>query len=161
MVSYEYSVRGIVLFTLVTIGLGVWLIYRSSKEKHQYDKSTGIVEYVDKTYEDLPSRDKGKFRYIIIDTYDYLFEIYAPNSKDTPRTIDDLKIGDQIDIYYFENSSTHKTGINKFVQFIDVNNQPYFIRNEFQSKLGLALIILSILPSLIAYFGWKKGKVPW
>ena len=39
-------------------------IINNSKDKTDYDKSTGIVDYFDKKFQNLPTRHKGDFRYL-------------------------------------------------------------------------------------------------
>lgn len=132
-----------------------------SKEKIEYSKLTGMVEYLDLEYGNLPNRNKGDYRYLILNSYPYPFEIYEPNSESTVNTIDDLNIGDVVDVFFYENNSTHKKGINRFVMFIDHEGEPYFIRNAFDSKIGLVVLGLSGLICLLALFFWKRGDLKW
>lgn len=155
------SVRGVIFASIIVLGLGIFVTVNNSKDKTEYDKSTGTIEYYNKEFQNLPTRHKGDFRYLKIDTYPYLFEIYEPNSEPTANTIDDLVVGDEIDIYYYETSDTRNIGLNRFTQFIDKNGQPYFVRSGFQKQLGYVVIGLSILLNLMAFVFWKKGKLKW
>lgn len=155
------NVRGIMFASLIVIGLGVLGVKNNSKSKAEYDKSTGTIEYLDKTFKQLPTRHKGDFRYLKVDTYPYTFEIYEPNSKPTDKKIDDLKTGDKIDIYYYETSYTTDEGINRYTQFIDKDGQSYFIRNGFQLQLGYIVICIGLLLNVIAFGLWKIGKLKW
>jgi hypothetical protein len=96
-----------------------------------------------------------------VNSYPYVFEISAPNSERTEKSIDDLKTGDLVDVYYYEIQNTHDEKLNRFTQFIDHNNKPYFIRNGFQQQLSHVIIILSILLNLMSYIFWKMGKLAW
>ncbi len=155
------SVRGIIFTTIIVFLLGVFVIINNSKEKTEYTKSTGNIEYLEKEFQDLPTRHKGDFRYLKINSYNYLFEIYEPNSEKTKMSIDDLKVGDKIDIYYYETSDTQNSELNRFTQFIDKEGKPYFIRNGFQKQLGIVVIGFSILMNFIAYGLWKFKKLKW
>lgn len=155
------SVRGVIFASIIVLILGLFVTINNSKNKIEYDKSTGIIEYYDKEFRELPIRHKGDFRYLKIDSYPYLFEIYEPNSKPTEKTIDDLKVGDKIDIYYYETSDTRNIGLNRFSQFIDKNGQSYFVRNGFQNQLGFTVIGLAILLNIMSFVLWKKGKLKW
>ena len=155
------SVRGVIFASIIVLGLGIFVTVNNSKDKLEYDKATGLIEYYDKEFQNLPTRHKGDFRYLKIDSYPYLFEIYEPNSEPTENTIDDLKVGDKIDIYYYETSDTRNIGLNRFTQFIDKNEQPYFVRSGFQKQLGFIVIGLSILLNIMAFLFWKKGKLKW
>ncbi|TVR80391.1 MAG: hypothetical protein EA409_08145 [Saprospirales bacterium] len=154
--------RGIILVTIIFTGLGIYMVNLHSKAKETYDKSTGIIEYFAKEYQNLPSRHKGDFRYLKINSYPYLFEIYEPNSEPTEMSIDDLKIGDKIDIYFYETYNTKNIGLNRFAQFIDKDGQPFFVRSGFQMHLGLTIITLAIVLQIMAFaFWWNSGKLQW
>ncbi|WP_118194511.1 hypothetical protein [Albibacterium indicum] len=155
------SVRKILLIALSLAVATIYYMLQISKDKTDFNKTSGVIEYLDIEYNDLPNRDKGKYRYLIIDSYPYLFEIYEPNSEPTLKTIDDLKIGDIIDVYFYENNSTHSRGVNKFVGFIDHNGEPYFIKNNFDMKLGFSVLALIALICLLAFFFWKRGHLQW
>lgn len=155
------SVRGMIFASIIVLGLGIFVTISNSKDKTEYEKSTGIIEYYDKEFQNLPTRHKGDFRYLKIDTYPYLFEIYEPNSEPTKNTIDNLTVGDKIEIYYYETLDTRTSGLNRFTQFIDKNGQAFFIRNGFQKQLGFIIIGLSILLDIIAFVLWKKKKLKW
>jgi len=155
------SVRGVIFASIITLGVGIFVTVNNSKHKTEYDKTTGNIEYFDKEFQNLPTRHKGDFRYLKIDSYPYLFEIYKPNSEPTKMTMDDLRIGDKIDIYYYETSDTRNIELNRFAQFIDKDEQPYFVRNGFQKQLGLVIIGLSILLNVMSFIFWKNGKLNW
>lgn len=155
------SVRGVIFASIIVLGLGIFVTVNNSKDKVEYDKATGIIEYYDKEFQNLPTRHKGDFRYLKIDSYPYIFEIYEPNSEPTEKKIDDLRVGDKIDIYYYETSNTRNIGLNRFTQFIDKNEQPYFVRSGFQKQLGFIIIGLAILLSIMAFVLWKNGKLKW
>jgi hypothetical protein len=161
MIPIHISVRGVIFATAMVAILGILVIHNSSKKKNEYKKSIGKIEYLEKQFQDLPNRDFGKYRYLKIDSYPYLFEIYEPNSEKTKLTIDDLKKGNLIDIYYYETSDTRISGLNRFAQFIDREGQPYFIRNGFQKQLGYVILVLVLLTNIMAFIFWKKGKLIW
>lgn len=161
MIPIIISVRGVIFTSIIVLGLGIFVIVNSSKEKSDYDKSTGTIEYFAKEFQNLPTRHKGDFRYLKVDSYPYLFEIYEPNSEQTKNKIDDIKVGDKIDIYYYETPDTRNIRLNRFTQFIDKEGQPYFIRNGFQKQLGFVIVGLCILINIMALIFWKKGKLNW
>ncbi len=155
------SVRGVIFASIIVLSLGIFVTISNSKEKLEYEKASGTIEYYDKEFQNLPTRNKGDFRYLKIDSYPYLFEIYEPNSEPIEKSIDDLMIGDKVDIYYYENSDTRDVGINRFAQFIDKEGEPFFVRNGFQKQLGYVVIGLSVLLNIMAFVLWKKGKLKW
>lgn len=161
MIPIIISVRGVIFTSIIVLGLGIFVIVNSSKEKSDYDKSTGTIEYFDKEFHNLPTRHKGNFRYLKLNSYPYLFEIYEPNSEQTENKIDDIKVGDKIDIYYYETPDTRNSGLNRYTQFIDKEGKSYFIRNGFQKQLGFVIVGLCILMNIMALVFWKKGNLKW
>ena len=161
IIPIHISVRGVIFASIIILGLGVFVVINNSKGKLEYDKTTGIIEYLDKEFQNLPSRHKGEYRYLKIDAYPFLFEIYEPNSEPTAKRIDDLQVGDKVDIYYYETSNTINEELNRFAQFIDMNEQPYFIRSGFQEQIGYVVIGLAVILNLMAFVFWKKGKLNW
>ncbi len=161
MIPIIISVRGVIFTSIIVLGLGIFVIVNNSKEKSEYDKSTGTIEYLEKKFQNFPIRNKGDYRYLKVDTYPYLFEIYEPNSEPTDKRIDDLNVGDKIDVYYYETSDTKNSGLNRYIQFIDKEEQAYFVRNGFQKQLGFVIIGLCVLMNIMAFIFWKKGKLNW
>lgn len=161
ILPFNLNLRVVLSVVIFLIGIAIYVINNNSKEKHQYQKSTGTIDFFDKKFQNFPSRNKNDYRYLKIDSYPFIFEIYKPNSLTTNKTIDDLKIGDIIDIYFYETENTWEEKINRYTQYIDSDNYPYFIRNNFQVQLGFSLIGLSILIIFIAFLLWKKKKLFW
>lgn len=161
IIPIHISFRGVVFASLAVFAIGFWIISNNSKDKEEYLKSHGRIEYLELEYQHLPARHKGDYRYLKVEGYPYIFEIYEPNGEPTIKSIDHLKVGDVIDIYYYETSDTRNSGLNRFTQFIDYLGQPYFIRNDFQKELGFSLMGLCLLIGVIAFFLAKKEKLPW
>lgn len=161
MILIPSNVREVILISIILFVLGLSVVINNSKNKNGYDKATGIIEYFDKKFQHLPVRNKEDFRYLKINSYPYIFEIYKSNSEPTQKTLDDLKVGDKIDIYYYETPDVKEDKLNRFAQFIDHEGVSCFIRNGFKKQMGFAIIGLSILFDIIVLWLWKKGKFPW
>ncbi len=161
IIPIHISVRGVIVAALIISTMSLFVIRNNSKEKNEYLKVEGKIEYFDKEYQHLPTRHKGDFRYLVVDGYPYPFEIYEPNREPTNKTIDDLKVGDIVEIYYYEIEDTHKVGLNRFAQFIDKDGEPYFIRDSFQVKLGYGLLGMCIFMVLGAIGLWKFDQLKW
>lgn len=155
------SVRGVILASFVISILSILVIKENSKTKLEYLKSTGKVEFLEQIYKNLPTRDKGEFRYLKVDSYPYPFEIYKSNSKPTQKKLDELKVGDLVDIYFYETGNTFEVGLNRYTQFLDSNGESYFIRNSFQKNTGYVLLGLCGLLLLVALVLWKLKKLKW
>lgn len=161
ILPFNINFRGIAFVSIIGIGIGIFVIMNNTKEKLDYNKSSGAIEYIEKEFQNLPTRYKGDYRYLKINSYPRLFEIYLPNSELTEKTLDDLKTGDYIEIYHYETADTRNSGINRYTQFIDFNGQPYFIRSGFQEQLGYFLIGLFMLMIFTGFLLWRKEKLEW
>ena len=96
-IPIHISVRGVIVASTIIAVLSAFVIKNNSKEKFEYETVKGKIEYFGKEYQNLPTRHKGDFRYLVVDGYEFPFEIYEPNSQPTEKTIDDLKLGDFVD----------------------------------------------------------------
>ncbi len=161
MIPIIASVRGILFTSIILITLGVFVVLNSTKEKPEYEKRTGKIEYLEETYLNLPNRNLGNYRYLRINSYEYVFEIYIANSSKGERSIDELKVGDIIDTYFYETGNTHSEEINRYIQFIDKNEKPYFIRGNFQEQLGYVILGLVLLLNIGSFILWQRGKIVW
>lgn len=161
MIAVPLSLRGIFLVSLFLIGFGIYFVILSSKKKEQYERRSGEIEYFGKTYLHFPLRDKEAHRYLKINTYPYIFEVYTGNADQTSAPIDGLRTGDKIDVYFYETGSDARDGINRNIQYIDKGSQAYFKRGNFKIQLGFVLIAIPLLLDLLAFVLWKKRKIAW
>jgi hypothetical protein len=161
MILIHTSVRGVFFVSLFIIGIGAFVISNNSKDKNEYERRTGNIEYYADSYLDLPNRDHGNYRYMKIDSYPYPFEIHIGNANKETESIDNLKVGDSIDAYFYETNNTFEVGLNRYIQFIDKENKAYFIRGDFQKQLGFVLIGLAVSLNILSLVFWKLGKLEW
>ena len=123
------SFIGILISSSIMLVLIFLFLENNTKPKQDYNKVTGRIEYLENEYLQWPTRHKGDYRYLIVQNYPNPFEIYLPNSEPIGKSIDDLAIGDTVEVYCYENEYFKEDSLNRFVQFIDKNYEPYFIRN--------------------------------
>lgn len=139
------------------------MIIRGTKEKSEFHSLKGKIVYFDKVYEELPNRHKGKYRYLAIENYNRLFEIFigkdAGDFKPEFEIIDDLKIGDEIVVYFDESSNEKDIRLNRLIQFIDKNEVPYFIRGSKDKYGGMLISGLGILIFILLLYFKKTGKI--
>ncbi len=147
--------------SILLIGIAAFVISYNTKEKNEYIKKTGQIEYFEHTYQDLPTRHHGEYRYLKIDSYEYVFEIYVTNSNKNSEPIDNLEVGDTIKTFFYETESTHSDQLNRYIQFVDKNDRSYFIRGNFQRNLGYVFYGLIVFLNVLAFAFWKKGKLAW
>lgn len=118
---------------------------------------------LDKHYRQLPVRDAGKFRYLKLDNYPYVFELFTGKDPGdfSPKLsrIDELKKGDKITIYMYESNDINRDGINRNAMFIDRNGTSYFQKGNSKQLLGIIMIALLFGLIIFCYALWKKGKM--
>lgn len=73
----------LIIAAIITITAGLYIIITSTKEKSDYTKSEGTIEYFALEYDRHPFNNHAKYRYLKIDNYPYVFEIYEPNSVES------------------------------------------------------------------------------
>lgn len=148
---------------ITIIILGSFVLVRGIKEKSDFHRISGRITYLGKVYEELPNRDKGKYRYLLIDTYPKMFELFIGKDygdfKPKYERIDSLKLGDDILVYYDVNSKETDIRLNRLVQFIDKEDKPYFIRGSKDRNFGFFLIGIGILLGGIIFYLNKTGKI--
>ena len=103
------SFRVISTISGILIAFMIYVILLNSKAKTDYQKLSGSIIYLDKQFEEYPNRDLGKYRYLKLNTYPYIFEMY---SDEQSSRIDSLKVGENVDVYYYEINNTHSEQIN-------------------------------------------------
>ena len=150
------SFRVISFIAAILIAAMIYMIMLSSKEKTDYQKLSGKVIYLDKQYEKYSLKDLGKYRYLKIDTYPYIFEMY---SDEQPKRIDSLKSGDKVSVYYYETNNTHSEQINRFLQYLEKDNKIFFQRGNSNKIAGFVVIGLSIILILGSFILHKNDRM--
>jgi hypothetical protein len=107
-----------------------------------------------------PDRHIGKLRYLKIGGYTKYFEVFIGKDfgdfSPAYERIDSLKTGNLLTVYYSEdqlsNKATDDELINRDAQFIDKQNQPYFIRGSkdrygsyFFMSVGICLVVTLLI----------------
>jgi hypothetical protein len=146
---------------ITIIALSSILLTRGKKEKSEFQNITGKITFIEKAYQELPIRNPGKFRYLMIDNYQKAFEIFIGNDpgdfKPALEKIDELRLGDKISVYFDEDLNDIK--INRLVQFIDKDSTPYFIRGSHDKVLGFVLLAFGITIGIILLILKNKGTI--
>lgn len=155
------SFRGLLLIAILVIAAGLYLAVSNSKEWTGYKKISGNIDYLDQQYGAWPNRDHGAYRYLKIDTWPEVFEIYGPNGRPTDKVLDDLKMGEWIDIYFNAQLPNSGDGLNRHVQGVAKADVPYFIAGDFQKKLGILLAGLGACVIVMGWFFWSRKKLSW
>lgn len=143
--------------------LGSYIFLRGVKEKKDFNKLIGQVSYLDKNYEELPIRHIGKFRYLQVDNYHRVFEIFIGKDfgdfKPSFEQIDLLRLGDKIEIYYDVSEKETDGRLNCLVQYIDKDSTPYYIRGNIDKILGIVIVSFGLISILTLLILKQKDKI--
>lgn len=156
---FKKSLAGVITIII----LGSFILIRGTKEKTDFHRIAGRITYLGKVYEELPTRDKGKYRYLLIDTYPKMFELFIGKDygdfKPSYERIKELKPGDDIVVYYDVSKNETDIRLNRLTQFIDKDGKPYFIRGSKDKNFGFFLIGIGILLGGVIFYLNKTGKI--
>jgi hypothetical protein len=164
--------------SVAIIILGLFLFLRGVKAKTDFHHSKGKITYLGKTFGKLPLRDARKYRYLKIENYPQVFEIFIGKDigdfKPAYENIDSLKIGDTIDLFYAGNdrdtktkaaetileiNATENTSVNSLLEYIDKDNIPFYITGQTDKILGRIIVYSGILLIIILFYFRRKGKI--
>jgi len=163
MIVLPLRFRVIVAIAIIIMIAMIVVMFRDSQNKEEYDKIEGQITFIDKRFNQWPVRDFGKYRYIQMDQYPYVMELFIGKEwgdfKPKFEQVDNLKIGDTITAYYYETNDITNDGINRTVKFIDKNGVSYFEAGNAQNVMGVFVIVISMLLIVYAYYLWKKNKI--
>ena len=135
-----------------------YVIWLESKDKGAYTKKTGKITYLSLRYRDMPYRDLGKYRYLGISTYRYLYEIYTDEQS---ARIDSLKIGDEVTAYYYETHYTKEENVNRHLKYLDKGEKTIFKKGNVVQVIGAVVICICILLNLVTYLAYQTGIIPY
>lgn len=156
---FKKSIAGIITILI----LGSIVLIRGTKDKTEFHQMTGKIVFIDKTFEELPLRHIGKYRYLSIDNYPKVFSIFVGKDfgdfKPYLEKIDDLEVGDEIVVYFDEDTQETDNRLNRLIQYIDKNGEPYFMRGSKDKNGGYFFIGLGIILGGFIIYLKKAGKI--
>jgi hypothetical protein len=129
--------------------LGFIISIRGYKEKKDFYQVTGIITSITRSIPSYSNRHDGKIRYLQVKGHPKPFELFIGKDPGdfSPafEQLDQLKAGDVITVYYDEDELTGSSidDVNRLAQFIDKNQQPYFIRSDKDKYFGYFAIGMS------------------
>ncbi|MBV8252565.1 MAG: hypothetical protein JO154_08155 [Chitinophaga sp.] len=144
--------------------LGITLYLRAGLNKDEIQKITGRIAYLEKTYGSYPlAREMGKCRYIKLDNYADVFEIFIGKDRGdfTPdlEKMDSLRAGDEITIYFDNQVGPQDNNINAAVRFIDKGNEVVFIRGTWMKAIAGAVLGIAMIALMLVCILKVKGKL--
>ncbi|GAA0872179.1 hypothetical protein GCM10009117_13260 [Gangjinia marincola] len=151
---------------IAIVGFGIYLSIRGSKEKTEFESVTGKIDYFDKTFQEINYRNKGNHRFIHIEDFPLVFDIFVGKEKGDfgPKfeQLDNLKIRDEITVYHADKTPLQRNRdlrFNKTVQFIDKGGEAYFIRGNKDKFGGYILSGIGILLGITLLILKNIGKI--
>ena len=161
MSSNFIKLIGAAVFSIVT---GIFFMNRGVQNKDTFDKVTGEIIMLENSYLSIDERHSNKQKFFQIDNYPEVFQLFIGKDfgdfKPDLEKINELKIGDLIDVYYSNNPiQTRQESVNRFTQFIFKNNIPYFIKGTADRPLSIAMIGLGLGIFALGFYLKNKGKI--
>jgi len=146
---------------ITIIVLGSFILIRGTKDKSEFTQLKGKIIYLDKTFQELPKRHQGKYRYLMIEGYSKTFELFIGTDpgdfKPKYEKVDDLRNGDEITVYFDDDADDER--INRLIQYIDKDGVAYYIRNNMDKFGGIAFILSGILVGVWILYLKRKGTI--
>jgi hypothetical protein len=146
---------------------GVLLLFRSHETRSDMPKVVGPLLEIKMALAGHPDRHIGKLRYIKIGGYPKYFEVFVGKDwgdfRPAYERIDSLKTGEILTVYHSADHISKESAddglINRDTQFIDKQDQPYFIRGS-KDRYG-SYFFMGIGVCLIAslFVLKKKGTI--
>jgi len=156
---FAKSIYGVI--TIIT--LSSYIFFRGIKEKKDFNKISGKVVYCDNSFEDLPNRDFGKYRYLKINNFQSMFQIFIGKDfgdfKPALELIDSIRIGDEIEIYFDTTEMESDPRINNLIQYIDKDSIPYYIRGNHDKIFGTILFSIGVIIFLTLLILKRQKKI--
>jgi hypothetical protein len=163
LILLTINLRSILAVSIVLIVVMIMFVQLNSKTKDDFNLTVGKITYLDIKFGELPKRDLGRYRYLMIEGYEYPFEVYVGSEVDEFKPaferVDFLKPGDMISVFYDETNDTANEKVNRNIQFIDKENESYFERENSSKKLGAVGIAFCVLLIMEGVILWKMGKI--
>jgi hypothetical protein len=82
--------------------------------------------------------------YLIIDGYEKIFKLFVGEDKGdfSPRVsrLNELKIGDEVEIYFEENVETRTEHVNRLLHYLDKNGDLYYLRGNAEKYVGWGIL---------------------
>lgn len=156
MILYKMRFRSVLILMILLDVLMLYVIYQSSRDKNDYQQTSGEIIYLDKKLGSLPTRNLGKYRYLKLGSYPYPFEVYADEQS---SVIDKLNLGDTVTAYFYETGSTQNDQLNRYLQFLEKDHVDFFKRTNFNILAGFVVIGISMIVTLATFLLYKRGKI--
>ncbi|HTN16380.1 MAG TPA: hypothetical protein VL092_01770 [Chitinophagaceae bacterium] len=129
--------------------------------KKKEDLVKGKIEFVGQTYEQLPSRHAGKYRFIKVEGFGKPFEVFvgkdAGDFKPEFEQVDLLQAGDEVLVYYVAGQKDFDAVHN--VQRIESNGKAFFIAGKSTIWIMGVCLVLGVVIAIVLMILKSKGRI--
>lgn len=149
-----FWIAEIIMLGIVTFALLLYL--NAAKPKTQLLKLKGVLTLFSKQYQNADFKDEGNRRYLQINGNKQIFEVFVGHESGdfSPKfeVIDRLHPGQLVTIYYTEPIITSNNNINRFIQFIDQNDKPIYIKGDIDKLFGAGIMEFGLVFMGVLFF---------
>ena len=140
--KYYPKLIGAAIMFIVMSG---YLITRSDKPRGDFIHQKGTISYLSQVHPlRAQSEPRPKDVYLILNEYDRIFEMFTGTDKGdfSPRVnrLTELKIGDEIDIYFEETTKTRMQQVNRILQYLDKDEELFYLRSKADKYIGYFIL---------------------
>ncbi len=161
MISF-LNFRGIATVACVTILVMIINLKMNSTERGDYVQATGEIVYLDKHLDSAAFQDSCRCRYLKLRGYPHQFKMFLDKDAalfpPTYEQVDNLKTGDIVSVFYFENKYTPREEM-KYVLFVDKDGVPFFEVGDPKRPAAMVIIGLSGVLIVAAFVLWRLKKI--
>ncbi|MEM6802739.1 MAG: hypothetical protein AAF696_15125 [Bacteroidota bacterium] len=156
--SYSNLLWAVVVFFFMAI----YLVKRGDKPREDFIQLSGRISYLSQVSPLRPeSEPREKEYFLVLSGHERVFEMFVGQGKwdFSPRVnrLDELAVGDTIDIYYEDNSKTRFSNVNRLLQYLDKDGQLYYLRSKADKYIGYFILAIGGLLLLIYLYLWIKS----
>ena len=139
---YYPKVFGAVFMFLI---MSFYLITRSDKPREEFQYQKGTISYLSKVNPfKRNSEPRSKDVYLILNEHERVFELFTGSDKGdfSPRVnkLEDLDVGDEVEIYFEENNKTKREQVNRLLQYLDKKGDLIYLRSKADKFIGFFIL---------------------
>ncbi|MDA9773403.1 hypothetical protein N9B82_00485 [Saprospiraceae bacterium] len=148
--NVDYNLHYPKIFGAVILFLifGINLMNRNEKPREEFIYQIGTISYMSNINPFRPnSEPRPKDFYLQLHEYERVFELFTGTDTGdfSPRInkLDQLSIGDEIEIYFEETNKTKREYVNRVLQYLDKDGELIYLRSNADKNIGYFLIGIS------------------
>lgn len=142
---------------IMFIFMAGYLITRSDKPREDFLYQKGTISYLSQVHPLQPqSEPRPKKVYLVLNEHGRIFELFTGEDKGdfSPRVnrLQELKVGDEVEIYFEETAKTQSQSVNRLLQYLDKNGDLYYLRSKADKYIGYFILVCSALLLLLGIY---------